>query len=128
MSDCARCGCAVGGVRNRVSYLNPADEALRGMIKKHLGLLPPGVDVNRRPDGTLVLRSPVACEHNLGRLLYQWAKTAPERTFVAERSGDDGEWRHLTYRAALDDAERIGQALLSAIQWRIRAPECENHV
>ena len=85
------------------------------MIEEDLDLLPPAVDVERRPDGTLVLRSPVAlapCEHNLGRFLYQWAKAAPERSFVAERIDDDRAWRHLTYRAALDDAQRIGQALL----------------
>ncbi len=85
------------------------------MIEKDLDLLASAVDVERRPDGTLVLRSPVElapCEHNLGRFLYQWAKAAPERIFVAERSGDDQAWRRLTYRAALDDAQRIGQALL----------------
>jgi hypothetical protein len=35
-----------------------------------------------------------------GEWLVQWAAAAPDRTFLAERSGDD--WRRVTYREALD--------------------------
>jgi len=49
------------------------------------------------------------------RLLH-WARTAPDRTFMARRvrdaQGTTGEWRHISYREALDSARRVGQALL----------------
>jgi feruloyl-CoA synthase len=62
-------------------------------------------------------------EHPLGeparRLtdrLVHWAHAAPDRTFVARRvrqaDGSTGEWRHVSYREALDSARRIGQALI----------------
>ena len=49
--------------------------------------------------------------------LMHWAQVAPDRTFVARRAqlpdGSTGEWRHLSYAQALQDARRIGQALLN---------------
>jgi feruloyl-CoA synthase len=40
-----------------------------------------------------------------------WAATAPDRTFLAERTGD--EWRRVTYGDALDAVRRIGGSLLA---------------
>jgi feruloyl-CoA synthase len=76
---------------------------------------PRDVVVERRADGTLILRSP----HRLGpypaklteRLEY-WAARAPDRVLFAQREPTGG-WRQLTYAAALDQARRIGQALLA---------------
>ncbi len=73
----------------------------------------PGVDLERRADGALVLRSPqplAAPDRATGEWLVQWAAAAPDRTFLAERAGDG--WRRLAYRETLDAARRIGQALL----------------
>lgn len=48
--------------------------------------------------------------------LVHWAQTEPLHTFIARRlrnaDGSPGEWRHISYREALDAARRIGQALL----------------
>jgi feruloyl-CoA synthase len=48
--------------------------------------------------------------------LVHWSGAAPDRTFIARRvrnaDGSTGEWRHITYREALDSARRIGQALI----------------
>jgi feruloyl-CoA synthase len=48
--------------------------------------------------------------------LVHWARTAPDRTFVARRvrkaDGAAGDWRHISYSEALDSARRIGQALI----------------
>src|SRR6478735_366451 len=45
-----------------------------------------------------------------------WAETAPDRSFMARREqlpdGSTGAWQHLSYARALQDARRIGQALL----------------
>ncbi|MFL5145665.1 MAG: AMP-binding protein, partial [Microvirga sp.] len=49
--------------------------------------------------------------------LMHWAEAAPDRTFMARRvrnaDGSTGDWRHISYREALDSARRIGQALLT---------------
>lgn len=48
--------------------------------------------------------------------LLHWARTAPERSFMARRvqqaDGSSGEWRHISYAQALQSARSIGQALL----------------
>ncbi len=76
-------------------------------------LAPAGVRVERRDDGTLVLRS----IHELGEHarhtsepLRHWASIAPDRTFLAERAGVG--WRRVTYVVARDAVDRIAQALL----------------
>src|SRR5262245_20468067 len=77
-------------------------------------LAPRDVVVERRSDGVLLLRSP----HRLGpypaklteRLEY-WAAKAPDRALFAQRDATGG-WRTLTYAQALDQARRIGEALL----------------
>jgi feruloyl-CoA synthase len=71
------------------------------------------VDVERRQDGSMVLRSPQklrALERCVGEWLAKWAQQSPERTFLAERQGDG--WRKLSYAQALDGARRVGEALL----------------
>ncbi|HEX2651753.1 MAG TPA: feruloyl-CoA synthase [Burkholderiales bacterium] len=74
---------------------------------------PAEVTVEKRADGTMVLRSPHPLKPHprcVGDWLKQWYERAPERTFLAERRGEG--WRRLSYRDALSDARRIGQALL----------------
>ncbi|MCP1743909.1 hypothetical protein ABIF65_005581 [Bradyrhizobium japonicum] len=49
----------------------------------------------KRPDGTLVLRSPIEFETPKWSILDfipEWAEKAPQRTFLAQR-GRDGEWQ-----------------------------------
>src|SRR5580700_1400347 len=55
-----------------------------------------------RPDGAILLRTrvplgPVA--RNTGAWLHRWAKDAPDRVLLAERSGQG--WRELRYADAL---------------------------
>ena len=49
--------------------------------------------------------------------LMHWAQVVPDRSFMARREqlpdGGTGEWQHLNYAQALQDARRIGQALLN---------------
>jgi feruloyl-CoA synthase len=85
------------------------------MLHTDLHLAPARVDVERRADGTLVLRSPLplgAYARCVGEWLEAWARRAPERVFLAERARD-GSWRRVTYAAALDAARRIGASLLA---------------
>jgi feruloyl-CoA synthase len=70
----------------------------------------PSVDVERRPDGVLVLhcREPLRpCDRCVGEWLVRWAKEAPDRDFLAER-GPDGQWQRVTYGEALRRVEAIG--------------------
>jgi feruloyl-CoA synthase len=74
---------------------------------------PAAVEVERRPDGASVLRSPQRLgpyARAVGEWLVRWAMQAPDRVFLAERAGES--WRRLTYREALDAVRRVGQGLL----------------
>ena len=79
-----------------------------------MNFAPRQVELERRADGTLLLRSP----QKLGRYarcitewLSQWSDRAAERAFLAERNAA-GAWRKVSYREAYSSARRIGQALL----------------
>jgi feruloyl-CoA synthase len=82
-------------------------------LRSRLRFAPAAVDVEKRRDGGLVLRSPQplrAYERCVGDWLAKWAQQSPERLFLAERQREG--WRKVTYAQALDAARRIGQALL----------------
>ncbi len=74
------------------------------------------VRIDHRADGSILLRSPhplSAYPEKLTERLLHWAREAPERTFIAQRSGDAaGEWRRLSYGDAHQRVRSIGQALL----------------
>ena len=79
---------------------------------------PSDVLVDRRPDGTIHLRSP----HALGpypakvtERLEHWAARAPDRVLFAQRD-ETGGWRGVTYADARDRARRI-----SPMSERLRA-------
>ncbi len=70
-------------------------------------------ELERRADGTMLLRSPQklgSYARCVTEWLSQWSDRAPERTFLAERSGEG--WKKISYREAYGAARRIGQALL----------------
>ena len=82
-------------------------------LQSGLRLAPPEVRVERRADGAMILRSPQklgAHARAAGEWLLRWAREAPQRTFLAERS--ERGWRKVSYREALEFVRRIGQALL----------------
>jgi len=73
------------------------------------------VEVERRADGALLLRSPQALGRYPDRLterLEFWAARAPERVFLAQREAG-GDWRSLRYGEALAQARRVGAAILA---------------
>lgn len=74
---------------------------------------PHSVERDVRPDGTILLTSghpigPIA--ETTGDWLHKWAEEAPDRTFLAERSGSG--WRADGYAAALEKVRAIAAALL----------------
>ncbi|MGE0566194.1 MAG: feruloyl-CoA synthase, partial [Pseudolabrys sp.] len=71
--------------------------------------------VERRPDGTLILR----CAQNLPphpaivtASLDRWAMEQPDRIYLARREAD-GDWRKLTYKQVRDRVRQIAAALLA---------------
>lgn len=75
----------------------------------------PEIDIDRRPDGTMLIRSRFPLDDYPPRItdrLVHWANKTPDRTFMAARD-QNGEWRHITYAQALQYAKCIGQALLA---------------
>jgi feruloyl-CoA synthase len=83
-------------------------------MERHLRFAPPKVALEKREDGTMLLRSPQklgAYARCVTEWLVQWSDRAPDRVFLAERKGD-GSWRKLTYRETYGAVRRIGQALL----------------
>ncbi len=82
-------------------------------LHSNLAFAPARVDVEKRADGTTLLRSPQPLgdyPRALGVWLEHWARTSPDRTFLAERAGEG--WRKVSYVEALDAARRIGESLL----------------
>src|SRR5581483_9101075 len=78
-------------------------------------LAPAEVLTERRPDGTIYLRSPRKLEpypDKLTERLEHWGMAAPDRVFFAQRA-PDGSWRTLTYAQALAQARGIAQSLLA---------------
>jgi feruloyl-CoA synthase len=76
--------------------------------------LPPRVDVERRPDGTFILRSPEPhrpCARCLGEYLERWAAEKPNDIFLAEREGES--WRKITWAAARRQVHAIAASLLA---------------
>jgi feruloyl-CoA synthase len=75
---------------------------------------PPDVVVERRGDGTIILRSPHPLRpyaKNLTERLVHWADAAPNRIFIAQRDNGGG-WRTMTYAQTLASVRAIAASLL----------------
>jgi len=73
------------------------------------------IDVERRPDGVIILKSRIplqAYEKHIPASLAKWAKQAPERTWLAQRTGADRQWRKLSYGEAKRQVDGLTQGLL----------------
>lgn len=74
------------------------------------------IDVERRDDGTVVLKSRIplqAYETHLPASLAKWARQAPERIWLAQRGGVNREWRKVSYGEAKRTVDALTQALLN---------------
>ncbi|MEC9401823.1 MAG: feruloyl-CoA synthase [Pseudomonadota bacterium] len=83
-------------------------------MKRTTEFLRHSVEREDRPDGSILLRStyplsPVV--ERTGDWLHQWAGEAPDRVFLAERSG--AGWREESYAGILEKVRAIGGALLA---------------
>jgi feruloyl-CoA synthase len=74
------------------------------------------IAVERRPDGVIILKSRIplkAYEKHIPASLAKWAKEAPERTWLAQRTGADRQWRKLSYGEAKRTVDALTQGLLN---------------
>jgi feruloyl-CoA synthase len=81
---------------------------------KDIGFAPREVNIETRPDGTLVLRSPIPLQvpdWTIIEFLPVWAMKAPDRVFLAQR-GPDGLWKKITYRQTWRQVQSVGQRLI----------------
>src|SRR5258705_8314017 len=75
----------------------------------------PAVSIDRREDGTIYLRPKIALGEYPLRLtdrLHHWAKTEPNRIFMAERD-TGGLWRQISYAQLLASNRHIASGLLA---------------
>ncbi len=74
------------------------------------------IAVERRPEGVIVLKSRFALQAyapHLPAMLAKWALQRPDRTWLAQRSGPDRQWRHLSYAEAKHTVDALTQGLLN---------------
>ncbi|MFZ5735915.1 MAG: feruloyl-CoA synthase [Pseudomonadota bacterium] len=74
-----------------------------------------GIATERRPDGTIYVRSTTTLTDYPVRItdrLHHFAEAAPDRVFMAERDGEGG-WRRISYAEMLRAAQAIASALIA---------------
>src|SRR3954449_11070853 len=73
------------------------------------------IAVERRPDGVIILKSRIPLkpyEKHIPAALAKWAQEAPERVWLAQRTGVDRQWRKLSYGEAKRTVDGLTQGLL----------------
>ncbi|MGA9797173.1 MAG: AMP-binding protein [Rhizomicrobium sp.] len=87
---------------------------------KPLPQKPPAIDVERKPDGTVYIKSryPLGQMHrSIAHLFAEKAVAHPERNFIGQRealpNGKTGDWRYISYGEANEKADAIARALLA---------------
>lgn len=100
--------------------MTPADGAASAAVSakppfKPLPQKGPDVSVERRPDGSILVRSnhaPGEGPRSIAHLLQEKARAHPDRPWMKQREPGHGPWRAVTYGEALAAAESIAQWLL----------------
>jgi feruloyl-CoA synthase len=83
---------------------------------KIVSMAPPAVEVENQSNGSVILRS----SQGLGKFpdsqnawIADWAIKTPDTIFLADRTGPNGSWRHITYKDFFAQVKAVGQALLN---------------
>src|SRR6202000_1435694 len=74
------------------------------------------IAVERRPDGVIALKSRIplqAYETHIPASLAKWASQAPDRIWLAQRTGPERQWRKLSYGEAKHTVDALTQGLLN---------------
>src|SRR3981189_3849179 len=73
------------------------------------------IAVERRPDGVIMLKSRIPLkpyEKHIPASLAKWAREAPNRIWLAQRTSSDRQWRKLSYGEAKRTVDALTQGLL----------------
>jgi feruloyl-CoA synthase len=74
------------------------------------------IAVERRPDGTIILKSRIPLQpyaRHIPASLAKWAREAPDRIWLAQRGGPDRQWRKVSYGEAKRTVDALTQGLLN---------------
>src|SRR5690349_15117909 len=100
--------------------MTPLDEAKQAAGEKPafkpLPMKGPDLDVERRADGSVVIRqrhAPAPPHRSIAHLFADRAKAHPERPYLKAREPNHGPWKTVTYGEALRAVEGIAQWLIS---------------
>lgn len=91
----------------------PAARALPPFRK--MNWMPRDIAVERRADGTVVLRSRIPLQPfapHIPSLLARWAEERPDQAWLAQRKGPERQWRRVGYAEARQQVDALTQALL----------------
>jgi feruloyl-CoA synthase len=83
---------------------------------RHIDWAPRDIALDRRADGTMLMRSRVALgpvAAHLPSFVRRWGAETPTRTFLAQRRGPQRDWHRLSYGEALAKADALTQALIN---------------
>lgn len=92
-----------------------ATQAAKPPLRK-MAWLERDIAVERRDDGVIVLQSRIplqAFERHLPASLERWARERPDRTWLAQRTGPDRQWRRLSWAEAKQQVDALTQGLLN---------------
>jgi feruloyl-CoA synthase len=85
-------------------------------VFRRIAWLERDIEVERRPDGVIVLKSRIplkSYEKHIPASLAKWASEQPGRVWLAQRAGADRQWRKLSYGEAKRSVDALTQALLN---------------
>jgi feruloyl-CoA synthase len=74
------------------------------------------IAVERRPDGVIIMKSRIplkAYEKHIPASLAKWAVEKADRTWLAQRSGNDRQWRKLSFAEAKRSVDALTQGILN---------------
>jgi feruloyl-CoA synthase len=73
------------------------------------------IAVERRDDGVIILKSRIPLKHydkHIPAALAKWADEAPERIWLAQRTGERRQWRKVSYGEAKRSVDALTQGLI----------------
>ena len=83
---------------------------------KKIDWLARDIELARRPDGSMIMRSRVPLapyERHIPAYLRKWAAERPDQVWLAQRRGPGRQWKKVTYAQALHTVDALTQALLN---------------
>ncbi|MFC0284030.1 AMP-binding protein [Camelimonas abortus] len=81
-----------------------------------LNFMPRDIELERRADGTMVMRQRIPLkpyEKHIPYFLEKWAQETPDALWLAQRRGPNREWLKVTYGEAKRRVDSLTQALLN---------------